>query len=67
MRLVLCDDHEVLAQALAVALEARGHQVLAVTTTPAAGVAAVAAFRPDVCLLDKKKLKIKIKNIKKKK
>jgi len=52
MRLVLCDDHEVLAQALAVALEARGHQVLAVTTTPAAGVAAVAAFRPDVCLLD---------------
>lgn len=52
MRLVLCDDHEVLAQALAVALEARGHQVLAVTTTPAAGVAAVEAFRPDICLLD---------------
>jgi two-component system, NarL family, nitrate/nitrite response regulator NarL len=52
MRLVLCDDHELLAQALAVALEARGHQVLAVTTTPAAGVAAVAASRPDICLLD---------------
>jgi two-component system, NarL family, nitrate/nitrite response regulator NarL len=52
MRLVLCDDHELLAQALAVALEARGHQVLAVTTTPAAGVAAVEAFRPDICLLD---------------
>lgn len=52
MRLVLCDDHELLGQALAVALEARGHQVLAVTKTPAAGVAAVAALRPDICLLD---------------
>jgi len=52
MRLVLCDDHEILAEALAAALEARGHQVLAVTTTPTEGVAAVAAHRPDICLLD---------------
>jgi len=52
MRLVLCDDHEILAGALAAALAARGHQVLAVTTTPTAGVAAVAALRPDICLLD---------------
>lgn len=52
MRLVLCDDHKVLADALAAALEARGHQVLAVTTTTAEGIAAVAAHRPDVCLLD---------------
>lgn len=52
MRLVLCDDHEALVEALAVALEARGHQVLAVTTTPTAGVAAVAALRPDICVLD---------------
>jgi two-component system, NarL family, nitrate/nitrite response regulator NarL len=52
MRLVLCDDHTILAEALAAALEARGHEVLAVTNTPTAGVAAVAAYRPDVCLLD---------------
>jgi two-component system nitrate/nitrite response regulator NarL len=52
MRLVLCDDHKILADALAAALEARGHQVLAVTATPTEAVAAVAAHRPDICLLD---------------
>jgi two-component system, NarL family, nitrate/nitrite response regulator NarL len=52
MRLVLCDDERILGEALAVALEARGHRVLAVTTAPADGVAAVAAHQPDVCLLD---------------
>jgi two-component system nitrate/nitrite response regulator NarL len=52
LRLVLCDDHQILAQALAAALQARGHQVLSVTTDPAAGVAAVAAYDPDICLLD---------------
>lgn len=52
MRLVLCDDHQILAEALGAALEARGHEVLAVTNTPTAGVAAVAAHRPDVCMLD---------------
>jgi two-component system, NarL family, nitrate/nitrite response regulator NarL len=36
---------------LATALDIRGHQVLAVTTTAADGVAAVAAGKPDVCLL----------------
>jgi two-component system nitrate/nitrite response regulator NarL len=52
MRLVLCDDHVILAGALAVGLEARGHKVLAVTRTPTAGIAAVEALRPDICLLD---------------
>jgi two-component system, NarL family, nitrate/nitrite response regulator NarL len=33
-------------------MEARGHQVVAITTTPAAGVAAVQASRPDVVVLD---------------
>ena len=32
MRLVLCDDNRILCEALSVALEARGHQVLAVAT-----------------------------------
>jgi DNA-binding NarL/FixJ family response regulator len=52
MRLVLCDDERILGEALAVALEVRGHRVLAVTTTPSDGMAAVAAHRPDICLLD---------------
>jgi DNA-binding NarL/FixJ family response regulator len=52
LRLVLCDDHQILAQALAAALQAHGHQVLSVTTDPATGVAAVAAHDPDICILD---------------
>jgi two-component system, NarL family, nitrate/nitrite response regulator NarL len=52
MRLVLCDDHRILVESLAVALRARGHDVLAATTTPEQCVAAVAENHPDVCLLD---------------
>jgi two-component system, NarL family, nitrate/nitrite response regulator NarL len=52
MRLVLCDDQRILCEALARALEERDHQVLAVTTTPTAGITAVAAHDPDICLLD---------------
>jgi DNA-binding NarL/FixJ family response regulator len=52
MRLVLCDDQRILCEALATALEEHDHQVLAVTTTATAGVTAVAAHHPDICLLD---------------
>jgi two-component system nitrate/nitrite response regulator NarL len=52
MRLVLCDDNRILCDALAVVLAARGHQALAITTTAADGVAAVARDQPDACLLD---------------
>jgi two-component system, NarL family, nitrate/nitrite response regulator NarL len=52
LRLVLCDDHRILGQALAAALQARGHHVLCVTTTAAAGAAAVVAHDADVCILD---------------
>ena len=34
MRLVLCDDQRILIESLAVALQARGHDVLAAVTTP---------------------------------
>jgi two-component system, NarL family, nitrate/nitrite response regulator NarL len=51
MRLVLCDDHRILVEALAVALQARGHDVQA-TTTREECIAAVAENQPDVCLLD---------------
>lgn len=52
MRLVLCDDNRLLCEALASVLQARGHKVLAITTSAAAGTEAVAAHRPDACLLD---------------
>jgi two-component system, NarL family, nitrate/nitrite response regulator NarL len=52
MRLVLCDDNRILCDALAAALESRGHQTLAIATTAGDGVAAVAGCHPDACLLD---------------
>ena len=52
MRLVLCDGNRILCEALTAILEARGHQVAAIATTPADGVSAVAAHRPDLILLD---------------
>ena len=52
MRLVFCDDNRLLGEALAAALQAWGHQAVAVTTAAAAGVTAVAEHHPDACLLD---------------
>jgi DNA-binding NarL/FixJ family response regulator len=52
MRLVLCDDHQILVESLAVALQARGYDVRAATTTPEACVHAIAEHQPDACLLD---------------
>lgn len=51
MRLVLCDDQRILVESLAVALRARGHDVLA-AITPEECLRAVAKAHPDVCLLD---------------
>ncbi len=52
MRLVVCDANRILCEALAAALEACGHQVLAVTTTADDCIEAVSRCRPDVCELD---------------
>jgi two-component system, NarL family, nitrate/nitrite response regulator NarL len=52
MRLVLCDDQRILVQSLAVALRARGFDVLAAVSTPGECLRAVVRDRPDVCLLD---------------
>jgi two-component system nitrate/nitrite response regulator NarL len=54
MRLIICDDNRILCEALAVALEGRGHKVLATVTTTLRGIAAVAEYQPDACLLDLK-------------
>lgn len=52
MRLVFCDDNRLLGEALAAALHAWGHEAVAITTSAAAGVAAVTEHKPDACLLD---------------
>jgi two-component system nitrate/nitrite response regulator NarL len=52
VRIVICDDHTLLAESLAVAFTGLGHEVVAVGTRPAQAVAAVAEHEPDVCLLD---------------
>jgi two-component system nitrate/nitrite response regulator NarL len=52
MRLVLCDDHELLLDALQPALARLGHEVLATTVSPQDALEAVQRFRPDVLLLD---------------
>ncbi len=52
MRLVICDDNLILGEALAAALQARGHQVLAITTSASDGAGAVGAHQPDGCILD---------------
>jgi two-component system, NarL family, nitrate/nitrite response regulator NarL len=51
MRIIICDRQRMLAEALAAALGARGFHVLAVTTAVGDVVSAVAADRPEVCLL----------------
>lgn len=52
MRLVLCDDHQVLLEALSVALGNVGVDVIAAVSTPSEAVEAVHTLQPDACLLD---------------
>ena len=52
LRLVLCDDHRLFVEALAVVLQERGWDVLAVVDRPDAAVEAVTIHHPDVCVLD---------------
>jgi two-component system nitrate/nitrite response regulator NarL len=52
MRLVFCDENGILSEALAAAMEALGHEVVAITTSPAQGLAAVGKHQPDAVLLD---------------
>jgi two-component system, NarL family, nitrate/nitrite response regulator NarL len=51
-RVLLCDDHAVFADALAVALAAGGDEVVAVARTVTEGLARARATRPDVVLMD---------------
>jgi two-component system nitrate/nitrite response regulator NarL len=52
MRLVLCDDHRLLLEAMASIFTAHGHVVEAIVTSPSEVIAAVKASDPDICGLD---------------
>jgi two-component system, NarL family, nitrate/nitrite response regulator NarL len=51
MKILICDQQLMLAEALAAALDARGYDVLAVTTTISGNGNTVGDYVPDVCLL----------------
>ncbi len=52
MRLLICDDHTLLLEALSIALTDKGHTVVAMATNPDEAVEAAREHRPDACLLD---------------
>ena len=52
MRLLICDDHKVLVDALSMALIDHGHTVVATALDPHEAVEAAREHQPDVCLLD---------------
>lgn len=51
MKILICDRQQMLAESLAAALDARGYDVLAVTTTVSGALSLVGDCVPDVCLL----------------
>jgi two-component system nitrate/nitrite response regulator NarL len=52
IRVVICDDHRLFVDALAVVLTARGCDVVARALEPAEAVAAVRSHEVDVCVMD---------------
>jgi two-component system nitrate/nitrite response regulator NarL len=52
MRLLVCDDHRLLLEALSMALADKGHWVVATALDPDEAVEAAREHQPDVCLLD---------------
>src|SRR5450631_973642 len=54
MRLLVCDDHRLLLEALSMALADKGHWVVASALDPDEAVEAAREHQPDVCLLDVK-------------
>lgn len=52
MRVILCDDHQLLLETLSQALTHHGVEVVAATALPAGLPALAGEHQPDVCLLD---------------
>ena len=51
MKILICDQQRMLAEALASALDARGYDILAVTTTVSGALSSARDWAPDVCLI----------------
>jgi DNA-binding NarL/FixJ family response regulator len=52
MRLLICEDHRLLLDALSMALMENGYTVVATAINPDKAVAAAREHQPDACLLD---------------
>jgi DNA-binding NarL/FixJ family response regulator len=52
MRLAVCDDHRLFADALSAALVRRGHEILATTAEPEVLLDELSRHQADLCLLD---------------
>jgi two-component system nitrate/nitrite response regulator NarL len=52
VNLVICDDHQLFAEALATLLGRRGHHVVATPPTPAAAVEYLGQVEVDICIMD---------------
>jgi two-component system nitrate/nitrite response regulator NarL len=52
VRIVVCDDHRLLLEALSRGLVLKGFTVVAATSSPDKAVAAVKRYRPDILLID---------------
>lgn len=52
MRILICDDHVLFAEALASVLVARGHDVVACVAAPDAAVRVAGEVQVDVCVMD---------------
>jgi two-component system, NarL family, nitrate/nitrite response regulator NarL len=52
MRLLICDDHRLLVDALSIALTQNGYTVVATALNPYEAVTAARDHQPDACLLD---------------
>lgn len=54
MRLLLCDDHRLVAESLALVLEAAGHEVVAVVEDPEQAIQVLETCDVDICVMDLK-------------
>lgn len=52
MRVLICDDHRLFGEALAVVLASRGHEVVGCTTDPVEAAAVAHTTAVDVCVMD---------------
>ncbi|MDN3351848.1 response regulator transcription factor [Actinomadura sp. DC4] len=52
MRVVICDDHAVFADSLAMVLRESGHDVIGVTYSPADALRLLGSAPADICLID---------------